>query len=227
MKSPKKDSCDILCNIPEGSCILLITPPITESRFIGMEFLSCGLKNNIPGMFISLNDSPESLKEKGKNYGFNVEEYEKKGMLKWIDGYSAKSKIKMKDTASIKRISGPLALTDISIFLSNVSGGFLKKSKSFKVFFDSISTLTLYNSNDTIFRFLEVITARIKANKGIGFFMLINDMHDAKFVSTVRQMMDGTMSVDDDLNMKIISFPKIIEKKNFKLKLTDKGFLMA
>jgi KaiC/GvpD/RAD55 family RecA-like ATPase len=226
MKSPKKDSCDILCQIPKGSCILFITPPLIESRLIGLQFLNKGFKNNIPGMYVSLNDSPEMLKEKSKNYGFNMDDYEKKGMLKWIDGYSEKFKLKVKDSNSIKRISHPLALTDISIFLSNVTSSFLKKNKSFKVFFDSISTLTLYNSNDSIFRFLEVITARIKANKGSGFFVLINDMHDSKFVNTVRQMMDGTISLDDDLNMKIVSFPKIIEKKKFKFKLTHKGFII-
>ncbi|MDD3888232.1 MAG: ATPase domain-containing protein [Patescibacteria group bacterium] len=226
MKSPKRDSCDILCQMPEGSCILFITPPILETRILGMQFLQCGFNNNIPGMFISLNDSPEMLKSKGKSYGFDLESYEKKGMIKWIDGYSAKSKIKVSDTASIKRIPGALALTDISIFLSNVTSSFLKKSKSFKVFFDSISTLTLYNSNDTIFRFLEVITARIKANKGIGLFVLVNDMHDMKFVNTIRQMMDGTMSLDEDSNLKIISFPKIIEKKNYKLSFTEKGIIL-
>jgi len=226
MKSPKKESDSFINQIPEGSCILLITPPIQESRFLGVQLLEYGFKSRIPGMFISLNDSPEMLKEKGKNYGFNLDAAETSGLLKWVDGYSAKSKLKVSDTQNIKRISGALALTDISIFLSNVTAAFLKKSKSFKVLFDSISTLTLYNSNDTIFRFLEVITARIKANKGVGFFMLVNDMHDQKFVSTVRQMMDGTISLDEDLNLKIVSFPRFIEKKSYKLNLTSKGFLI-
>ncbi len=222
----RKSKCEALCDIPAGSCIVLITPPIIESRLLGLQFLECGLKNSIPGMFISLNDSPEMLKEKAKNYGLDIDSFEKKGMVKWVDGYSAKSKINAKDTASIKRISGPVALTDMSIFISNVSSFFLKKSNSFKVFFDSISVLTLYNSNDAIFRFLSVITAKIKSSKGIGFFLLVNDMHDSKFVSTVRQMMDGTISIDEDLNMKIVSFPKSVEQKNFKIKLTKAGFEM-
>lgn len=219
--------CGLFCNVPKGSCILLITPPIIESRLMGLQMLDCSFSNNIPGMFISLNDSPEMLKEKGKEYGFNLDSFEKKNMLKWMDGYSAKAKIKAKDTTSIKRISGPVALTDMSIFLSNVSTFFLKKSNTFKTFFDSISVLTLYNSNETIFRFLEVMTAKIKSKKGVGFFLLVNDMHDSKFVSTVRQMMDGTISIDEDLNLKIVSFPKAVEKRNLKLKLTKKGFSIA
>lgn len=211
-KEKKSNRCDILSAAPAGSCILIITPPIIESRLLGLQFLECNLSKELPGMFISLNDSPEMLKEKGKEYGLSLDSFEKKGMVKWLDGYSAKAKIKAKDTSSIKRISGPVALTDMSIFISNVSGFFLKKSKSFASFFDSISVLTLYNSNDTIFRFLGVITAKIKASKGVGFFLLINDMHDPKFVSTVRQMMDGTISIDEEMNIKIISFPKSLEK---------------
>jgi hypothetical protein len=119
-----------------------------------------------------------SLKALSKN------KFEQTDAYKQLQGYkelesSEKIKwyLKTKDSNSIKRINGPIALTDISIFLSNASTSFKKKSSKYYSLFDSISVLTLYNSNDTIFRFLEVITAKIKTSKGVGIFMIVDEMH--------------------------------------------------
>ncbi len=223
MKS-SKSSCDFLSDLPAGNCILLSCPPLIESRLMGLQFIQCGIRKNTPAIIISLNDSPEMIKEKGENFGFNFDDFEKKGLVKWVDGYSYKAKLKTKDSNSIKRINGPIALTDISIFLSNASTSFKKKSSKYYSLFDSISVLTLYNSNDTIFRFLEVITAKIKTSKGVGIFMIVDEMHDAKFVSTIRQMMDGMISFDKNMNLNVVSFPTPLSKKSFKLSLGKAGF---
>lgn len=207
-----------------GTCILLISPPMVETRLFCTEFVFRGLQQNIPALFIEMDESPERLKLKSLRYGWTLINGENRNLLKWVDGYSSKASKKVKDTRAIKRVSGPIALSDISIAISGAQSLFHTKSDTYKFVFDSLSTLLLYNHPETIYRFLQVITAKVRTSGGIGIFMLGEGMHDKKVVMTIRHMMDGTMILDEDLNFKLVSFPIKVSKRTGELNLTKKGF---
>ncbi len=210
--------------VPPGTCLLLISPPMIETRLFCAEFVFRGLQEDIPGLFIEMDDSPEQLKLKALRYNLPLVNAENRNMLKWIDGYSARASKKIKDTKAIKRVSGPLALSDISIAISGAQTLFHTKSDTYKLVFDSISTILLYNRPETIYRFLQVITAKIKNSDGVALFVLGQGMHDSKVEMTIRHMMDGTILLEEDLSFKIISFPISPIKKKGQLNLTKKGF---
>lgn len=210
--------------IPPGSCILLLSPPMIETRLFCLEFIHRGLEDNIPGLIIEMDDSPEKLKLKALRYKWPLVNGEKDNMLKWVDGYSSKSNKNISDTKSIKRVSGPLALSDISIALSGAQALFKKKSDTYKLVFDSVSTILLYNKPTTVYRFLQVITAKVKNSEGVGLFVLGHGMHDSKIEMTIRHMMDGTIELDEDMGFKIISFPISAKNKKGILSLESNGF---
>ncbi|MBN1923794.1 MAG: hypothetical protein JW791_03470 [Nanoarchaeota archaeon] len=214
----------IIEGVPPGSCLLLISPPMIETRLFCTEFIFRGLQEDIPALFIEMDDSPEQLKLKALRYNLPLVNAENKNLLKWIDGYSARARKTLKDTKAIKRVSGPLALSDISIAISGAQSLFNNISDTYKLVFDSVSTLLLYNNPETIYRFLQVITAKIKNSDGVALFVLGQGMHDSQVEMTIRHMMDGTIILDEDLTMNIVSFPITISKKKASLNLTKKGF---
>ncbi len=210
--------------IPPGNCILFLTPPIVEARLFCSEFIYRGLKDDIPGLFIEMDESPEKLRLKALRYGWSFAGDEERDFLKWVDGYSARTLSTVRDTKAIKRVSGPLALSDISIAISGAQSLFHKFSDTYKLVFDSVSTLLLYNRPETIYRFLQVITAKVKNSDGVGLFVLGKGMHDSKVEMTIRHLMDGTISLDEDLNIKIVSFPIAPKNRKATLNLTPNGF---
>ncbi|VVB76276.1 Circadian clock protein kinase KaiC [Candidatus Tiddalikarchaeum anstoanum] len=204
-----------------GSCILLITPPLIEARLFGLEFIYRGLEKNIPGLFIAMDESPETLKLKALRYGWVLTSGESKNLLKWVDGYSSKANIKVNDTNAIKRVSGPLALSDISIAISGAQALFGTKSSTYKLVFDSLSTLSFYSSPETIYRFLQVITAKVKTSNGVGLFVITEGMHSPDFIMTIRHMMDTIIQFDDNLNF---NFQSELTRQTGRLLLGRNGF---
>jgi len=127
-----------------------------------------------------MDNSPDTLKQKGRGYGFTLEESEVEGLLLWIDGYSINANKDVKDTPTIDSVGGPLALTDTSIALTQAQAKLHAKSERYRFVFDSLSTLLIYNSPETMYRFLEVMVAKIRSSGGVGFFVLGDGMHDSK-----------------------------------------------
>lgn len=214
-------------SFPSGNCILLTSPPMSELSIFGLEFLYDGLKRGEPGVYITLDDSPESLRLKALKFGWPLINAERMGLMRWIDVYSIHANKDVKNTESILRIGGPLALTDLSIALSQIQAGFHKISDTYRFYFDSLSTLLLYNDPNTIYRFLQVITSKLKMSNGVGFFTLGKGMHDEKINMTIRHLMDGAINLNENLELNVVSLPVVSETKYGKLNLTRKGFMFS
>ena len=152
---------------PVGNSLLLISPPLSEITVFGLQYLYEGLKRGEPGVYITLDDSPEGLRLNALKFGWPLRNAEKMGLMRWIDVYSIHADKDVKSTESIMRIDGPLALTDLSIALSQVQDGFHKLSGSYRFFFDSLSTLLLYNSPNTVYRFLQVLIVNSRPLMGL------------------------------------------------------------
>ncbi len=209
---------------PVGSCVLLITPPMIESNLFCMEFIYRGILNKDPGMIITMDHSPEDMKMKALRYGWNMTRGERDKILKWVDGYSINANKDVKSNDIIKRISGSIALSDLTIGMSQIQREFHQISDHYRFIFDSLSTLFIYNDATTIYRFLRVIVSKLRASGGLGFFTLGEKMHDQQVEMTLKHMMDGTIELTDDLTLKVQSLPFPFPRKEGKLELTNKGF---
>jgi len=213
--------------LPKGNCILLITPPLIETRLFCLEFIYRGIQEKQPGLIVTMDAAPEDLKIKALPYNWILVLGEKNNSLRWIDGYSINASKNVKDTQAIKRIAGPVALSDIGIAISKVQTEFHKTHDSYRFVFDSLSTLLMYNTPSTVYRFLQFIVPKLKITDALGFFTLSAGMHDPKIEATLRHMMDGAIQIDNNLNMKILSLPIPTTKKDTKMVLSKKGFVVG
>lgn len=218
---------DLIGKLPQGSCILLIAPPKAETHLFCLEFVYRGLEKGVPGLILTMDNSPEMLKQKAAPYGFLLQKKEDEGLLKWIDGYSINANKDIIDTPTIDRVDGPLALTDTSIALTQAQAQIHSLKDNYRFVFDSLSTMLIYNSPDTMFRFLEVVIAKTRASGGTGIFVLGEGMHDKKIEMTIRHIMDGALKMDDSLNLEVLALPTPGKLKKGKLELTESGFLVS
>ena len=212
--------------LPKGNCISLITPPMIETRLFCLEFIYRGIQEKQTGLIVTMDTAPEDLKIKALPYNWILVLGEKNNLLRWIDGYSINANKKVKDTPAIKRVAGPVALSDIGIAVSNVQTEFHKTHDFYRFMFDSLSTLLMYNEPNAVYRFLQFIIPKLKVTGALGFFTLSAGMHDQKIEMTLRHMMDGAIQIDNNLNMKILSLPVPTTKKDAKMVLEKRGFVV-
>lgn len=69
-------------SFPVGNSILLISPPMSEISILGLEFLYDGLKRGEPGVYVTLDDSPESLHLKSLKFGWPLMNAERIGLMR-------------------------------------------------------------------------------------------------------------------------------------------------
>jgi len=210
--------------LPVGACVLLITPPMIESNLFCIEFVYRGILNQEPGLIVTMDHSPEDLKIKAIKYGWSLAQGEQNKILKWVDGYSINANKDVKSTDTIKRISGSIALSDLTIGMSQIQRDFHQLTDHYRFVFDSLSTLFIYNDPTTIYRFLRVIVSKLRASGGLGFFTLGQGMHDQQIEMTLKHMMDGTIELTSDLTLKVQSLPLPSLRREGKLELTNRGF---
>jgi KaiC/GvpD/RAD55 family RecA-like ATPase len=68
----------------ENSVVLITGETGTGKTIFGCQFILHGLENGEPGLFISLEENPEDIKDDMRNFGWDMEKYEKKGLLRII-----------------------------------------------------------------------------------------------------------------------------------------------
>ena len=68
----------------EHSVILVTGETGTCKTIFGSQFIYEGLKNKEPGVYITLEESPDDIKNDVKQFGWDFEKYEKNGLLRLI-----------------------------------------------------------------------------------------------------------------------------------------------
>jgi|YelNatPaOPRAMG01_1025707.scaffolds.fasta_scaffold25860_2 circadian clock protein KaiC len=70
---------------PRGKCILLVGGPGSGKTIFAIQFLMAGAEEGEPGLYISLDEKPEEVKEEMSSLGWNLEDLEREGKLFFID----------------------------------------------------------------------------------------------------------------------------------------------
>ena len=184
---------NLLQKIPENSACVVIGPPLSGKNELIYEYMIQSLKNKIPVMFITTDSSAEDVKKDLVKRKIFYGPY--KDNLIFIDCYSHQAGNLVSNASDTKRISGPLALNEISIAISNVQKIFYKKSQKHLVIFNSLSTLLMYSNPQMVGRFIQLMIAKIKQAGGSVFFTLEEGMHEKNIIITIEHLMNAIMQV--------------------------------
>jgi KaiC/GvpD/RAD55 family RecA-like ATPase len=118
------------------------------------------------------------------------------------------------ETDNIKIANSPMDLTGIGVKISQFFEEFFmnKNIQKIQLHINSLSTLLMYSNIQTIFRFLYVITGRIKAAGALGIYVIDSGMHDEQTIATLKQLCDGVIEIKSENDRNFIRmvglFPK-------------------
>lgn len=156
------DGLDKMLNggIPSTRCILVSGGPGSGKTILGMQFLYHGaVRCNEPGLYVSLDEDTNQLKEEIQGFGWDIENLEKKGRLAMIDASPIRcipGEVKVGDLCIGKRDFSLVSLMEIVEKKA-------KKIKAKRVVVDPITALTLQyqevsEKRTAILDFIQVLT---------------------------------------------------------------------
>ena len=102
---------------------------------------------------------------------------------------------------AVKPVENPSDLTGVGIELSELLSGMASaadENEHIAVCFNSITSLLQYADLQRGFRFLHVVTGRVKTVGGVGHFHIDPDAHDAQTLATLKGLFDAVVEVNDD-----------------------------
>ena len=103
------------------------------------------------------------------------------------------------DRWSVDAIENASDLTGLGIELSE----FLERAHETdaaarpRLCFDSLTALLQYADLKRVFRFLHVVTGRVKSANGVGHYHLDPDAHDEQTLATIKGLFDAVVEVDE------------------------------
>jgi len=206
-----------------GSCILLVTAPVIETRIFLLEYIYKGVKAGEPALFVTTENSPEELNARMKGYKFSLNG-ERGNLLRWIDAYSYNISKNPESTETIKRLSGTDLLGDFSVGIKSAMTDFSAISNHSRFVFDSLSPIVINYGVKAMYKFLRQAIARLRSFNAAGFFVLGEGMHPKDVEMTIRHMMDGCMELNERMHLDILSLPQPSIRMSAQLRLTEGGF---
>jgi KaiC/GvpD/RAD55 family RecA-like ATPase len=174
-------------DIPQNSASIVISPPLSGKKEFLFNCIADALEKKEPVIFISTDFSSEDIKKELAEKKLYDESC--KGRIRFIDCYSQEAGKCLDDTEDTKRISGPLALNEVSVALAQTEEEISAEPKKHLVIFDSLSTILMFLNSLMIGRFLQVFIAKIKNAGGSVVFTLEDGMHEQKDTVTIEHMM--------------------------------------
>jgi len=128
--------------LPEGRSFLISGGTGTGKTIFATEFLVNGIKLGEPGVYLTLDERPDLIREDMLRFGWNLRSMEDSGLLKIVDGTMAKLGM-----PSDEEFSLPATGFDLDKLLLELMRA-IKKVKARRVVLDSIPALGLNFENE-------------------------------------------------------------------------------
>jgi len=186
----------IIGEIREGSNLMVIGPPMSGKEDVAYHILKNGLKRQESSVIVSTREPGEHVLEWFTSFDKTLPV----SNIGIVDCVTKTLGMAADDTDNIKRASSPVDLTGIGVRISQFFEQFwMKRQISHNILcINSVSTILMYSNIQTVFRFMHVFTGRIKAIKGLGLFVVEDQMHDSRTIATLKQLYDGMIEVQEE-----------------------------
>lgn len=188
--------------IKKGSNIMLIGPPMSGKEVILYHIMYNGAAINGNAIInVTTNESAKHILERFKEKKLNLP-LDRIGI---IDCTKISGRALM-ESENIKIVSSPVDLTGIGVKIGQFFDEFFIKKKIQKnqLYLNSLSTILMYSNIQTSFRFLHVLTGRIKSTGALGIYMIDRGVHDEKTFAILKQLFDGIIEIESENDKKFI-----------------------
>ena len=170
--------------LPKGSNISLTGPPGVGKTIFCENLAYDFLRKGGNCLYVTLDKAPDDVKNDLQELRIDLSEKEYKRRLVFVDGFSwliGKSKEEY-------RIESLANLTELSIRIASAACDLVDPTL---LILDSVSPLSVYNPENVVVKFLQLLLARVKDWKGMGVYVVQEGVHSDEFCNTLGYLADG------------------------------------
>lgn len=191
----------MLGGIPLGSNVSIYGPPHVGKEIMVNSFMAEGVEKGVPIIWVVTDKTIEDIREDMKFILPTYEEYEKRGLVYYVDAYSVSmgevvEEEKKKDYVTyIEEQSDVKAITQA---VDEFANELAKDNRYYRMAFMSVSTIIAYLDTETTFRQLQPFAGRRKRQKAVSLYTLEKGMHSEQDISMLGHMMTGEIEFKVD-----------------------------
>lgn len=188
----------LLGGIPFGSNILVHGPPFTGKEIMMGQFVAEGLAKGIPCIWVLTDKTPSDIRGEMKFIISGYEEYERLGLVSYVDTYSMSMGQTTEDPYTVF-IDDPTDHKKIADTVEIKTQEYLENGhKYYRLAFRSLSTLIAYSDPISTFRFMSPFCGKRKRDKAVSMFAMEKGMHGDQEIQMIGSVMDGMIDFKID-----------------------------
>jgi len=187
----------LMGGVPFGSNVLCIGPAFIGKETLIDRFMLEGLQKGIPSLVVTTDISPQEIREEMNYIAPGVEQFERMGLLRYIDVYSKSMGMQEEDPYTVY-VDHPTDYAGITRAVEMLTKQFKEKSPTYRMAVRSISTLVTYSDPTSTYKFLQAVTGKVKRAKVVCMFTMDRGMHSDTEIQTLAHLMDGSVEFKTD-----------------------------
>ena len=181
---------------PAGAQLLVNGPAHTGKDVLARLFSVEGLKLGIPSIWVVTDKTWGQVRDDLVALYPKYEDDEKAGMLRYVDLYS-RSVGSTASTTGVRLLSSTDkgVLEQLAQSVNGISEELKEKFPTYRLIFESVSTVTAYLDSTSTFRFLQPFVGRRKIDQAVSYYVLDRGMHSDADLETLEHMVDGSVNL--------------------------------
>lgn len=184
---------------PPGSQILVNGPAHSGKDVLARLFVAEGLKQGIPALWVTTDKTYTQIRDEMGVLFPAYSMYEGKGLVKYVDLYARSLGVTQAEPGVRLLSSTDKGVLDqLTQAVNGYSLEFKDKAPTYRLVFESVSTVTAYLDTSATFRFLQPFQGRRKMDGASSYYLLETGMHTESDLQTLEHMMDGSLNLKID-----------------------------
>ncbi len=181
---------------PLGAQVLVNGPAHTGKDILARFFSVEGLKAEIPSIWVVTDSTWNQVRDDLAGLYPRYGEAEKAGMIRFVDLYTRNVVGSPTSVAGVRMLSSTDkgVLDQLTQSVNAISEELVEKWSTYRLVFESVSTLTAYLDTSATFRFLQPFIGRRKIDRAVAYYELDRGMHSDSDLETLEHMVDGSIN---------------------------------
>jgi KaiC/GvpD/RAD55 family RecA-like ATPase len=181
---------------PPGVQVMVNGPAHTGKDVLARLFSVEGLKQGIPSIWVVTDKTHLQVREDLAALFPGYADSEKNGMIRYVDLYS-RSVGSTASSPGVRLLSSTdkAVLEQIGQSVNGAAEELKERCPTYRLIFESVSTLTAYMDAASTFRFLQPFIGRRKLDGSVGYYVLDSGMHSDSDMETLEHMVDGSINL--------------------------------
>jgi len=189
----------LLGGFPFGSTVAVYGPPFVGKEVLMNAFMAEGVKKGIPVIWVITDKMAADIREEMEFILPSYEEYEKLGLIKYVDSYSKSMGMEeVEDDPYTTYIEDPTDHNGILKAVDKLAKELKEKHEYYRLAFRSVSTLIAYLDPTTTYKFLQPFGGRRKRDKAVTLYSIEKGMHSDQEIQMIGSLMDGMIEFKVD-----------------------------